>query len=259
MYHQFMELADVDITKQPMEIGPTAHYMMGGIRVDPDTAMSTVPGLFAAGEAAAGLHGANRLGGNSLSDLVVFGRRAGGAAAEYAKSVAASPRVADDQVEEATRAMLEPFERTSGESPFEVHQALQECMDRHLGIFRVAEDLEQGVAVLRQIRERAGRVRVEGTRPYNPGWHLAWDLRNMITISEARIRSALLRKQSRGAHSRLDYPHMDSQLSKVNTCVTRSGSEMKIGTTALPEMPADLKALFEATAPAPQPVKENVG
>jgi succinate dehydrogenase / fumarate reductase flavoprotein subunit len=240
-----------------MEIGPTAHYMMGGIRVDPDTAMSTVPGLFAAGEAAAGLHGANRLGGNSLSDLVVFGRRAGAAAAEYAKKVAA-PAVADDQVEEATRAMLAPFERSSGESPFEVHQALQACMDRHLGIFRVAEDLEQGIVVLRQIRERAGRVRVEGTRPYNPGWHLAWDLRNMITISEAMLRSALLRKESRGAHSRLDYPNMDAQLSKVNTCVTRSGSEMKIGTTPLPEMPAELKALLETPAAAAPPVTEKV-
>jgi succinate dehydrogenase / fumarate reductase flavoprotein subunit len=252
MYHQFLELADVDITQQPMEVGPTMHYIMGGVRVDPDTGGSTVAGLYAAGEAAAGLHGANRLGGNSLSDLVVFGRRAGGAAAEYAKLNAGSSRIADDQIEEATRAMLAPFERTSGESPFEVHRALQDCMDRHVGIFRVQEDLEQALSLLRGIRERAARVRVEGTRHFNPGWHMAYDLMNMITIAEAITRSALVRKESRGAHSRLDYPNMDSQLAKVNTCVKKSGAEMQIVTTPLPEMPGELKELFE-------PVKEKVG
>jgi succinate dehydrogenase / fumarate reductase flavoprotein subunit len=252
MYHQFMELADVDITQQPMEVGPTAHYMMGGIRVDPDSAAATVPGLFAAGEAAAGLHGANRLGGNSLSDLVVFGRRAGAAAADYAKSLTATLQVDESEVEAASRDMLAPFERTSGESPYDVHRALQECMDRNVGIFRVQPDLETAVAELRKLEERAKRVRVEGSILYNPGWHLARDLRNLITISEAITRSALLRKESRGAHSRLDHPGMDPGLGKVNVCVSKSGEEMKVETTPLPEMPTELRILFE-------PVKEKVG
>src|SRR6185369_4051584 len=164
MYHQFMELADVDITKTPMEVGPTTHYMMGGLRVDPDTAAATVPGLFAAGEAAAGMHGANRLGGNSLSDLLVFGRRAGAGAAEYAKKLASAPQVSNAEVEAEAAAMLAPFERTSGESPFEVHSALQACMGKHVGIYRVQEDLEKGLAQLAEIKQRAANVRVEGTR-----------------------------------------------------------------------------------------------
>ncbi|HEY6867430.1 MAG TPA: fumarate reductase/succinate dehydrogenase flavoprotein subunit [Candidatus Eisenbacteria bacterium] len=248
MYHQFMELADVDITKQPMEVGPTTHYMMGGVRVDPDTAAATVPGLFAAGEAAAGLHGANRLGGNSLSDLVVFGRRAGLAAAQYASGLSVSPRIAADEAEAERRDLLAPFERTSGEGPYEIHRALQECMGRQVGIFRTQADLERGLEILGQLRERATRVRVEGSRFYNPGWHMSRDLRNMITVSEAITRSALLRRESRGAHSRLDYPAADPALGKVNSCVKLVAGAMSVAPTPLPEMPAELKALFEEKA-----------
>ena len=252
MYHQFKELADVDITKQPMEVGPTTHYMMGGIRVDPDTGAATVPGLYAAGEAAAGLHGANRLGGNSLSDLVVFGRRAGLAAALYAKQLAATPNIASGEVEAEQRDLLAPFERAAGESPYEVHRALQECMGRYVGIFRVQADLERGLEQLGQIQARARQVRVEGSRVYNPGWHMSRDLRNMLTVSEAITRSALLRRESRGAHSRLDFTALDAALGKVNMRVRKQGDAMDVGPTPLPEMPAELKALFEEK-------KEKVG
>jgi succinate dehydrogenase / fumarate reductase flavoprotein subunit len=245
MYHQFKELADVDITRQPMEVGPTTHYIMGGIRVEPDTGAATVPGLYAAGEAAAGLHGANRLGGNSLSDLVVFGRRAGLAAAQYAKRLSAIPRIAGAEIEAEQRDLLAPFERAAGESPYEVHRALQDCMGRYVGIYRTQEDLERAVSLLGEIRARAGRVRVEGSRVYNPGWHMSRDLLNMITVSEAITRSALLRKESRGAHSRLDFTAMDLGLGKVNMCVRRQADGMNVGPTPLPEMPAELKALLE--------------
>jgi succinate dehydrogenase / fumarate reductase, flavoprotein subunit len=249
MYHQFVELADVDITKQPMEVGPTTHYIMGGVRVDPDTAETTVPGLFAAGEAAAGLHGANRLGGNSLSDLLVFGRRAGAGAAAYARKLGTAPAPSDLEIEAEQRGMLAPFERTSGESPYEVHHALQQCMDRLVGIFRVQSDLERALVEIGKLKVRAGQVRVEGGRAYNPGWHLARDLHNMLQVSEAITRSALLRKESRGAHSRLDFTGLDAALGAVNFCVKKSGSDMSIAPTPLPQMPADLKALFDA-APA---------
>ena len=250
MYHQFLELADVDITKEPMQVGPTTHYMMGGIRVDPDTAAATVPGLFAAGEAAAGLHGANRLGGNSLSDLVVFGRRAGEAAANYAIDLTNKPRIAESEIEAEARDLTAPFERAQGESPFDVHAALQKCMNDLVGIFRIEKDLEQALTELSALRARAAKVRAEGSRLYNPGWHLCRDLQNMLLISEAITRSALLRKESRGAHSRLDHPNPDPALGKVNTCCLRSGETMNVHTTPLPEMPAELKRLFE---PAPQP------
>ncbi len=252
MYHQFLELADVDITAGPMEVGPTTHYMMGGIRVDPDTGAATVPGLFAAGEVAAGLHGANRLGGNSLSDLLVFGRRAGGAAATYARGLSGSARIDDSEVEREARDLLAPFERASGESPYDVHRDLQACMDRYVGIFRQREELEMGLTELAQLAERAKKVRVEGTRVYNPGWHLARDLRNMIRVSEGITRAALLRAESRGAHSRLDHTGMDPELAKVNFCVTSTGDAIAVKPTPLPEMPAELKALFE-------PAKEKVG
>src|SRR3954463_7233137 len=184
MYHQFKELADVDITKGPMEVGPTCHYMMGGIRVEAETAQTTVPGLFAAGEAAAGLHGANRLGGNSLSDLVVFGRRAGLAAAEYAKKMAA-PNIDGGAVQDAEREMVEPFERTGGESPYEVHRDLQRTMQSLVGIFRVEEDLKAALVELELLNARAAKVRVEGSRMFNPGWHMAKDLKSMLQVSEA--------------------------------------------------------------------------
>src|SRR5437660_10245829 len=197
MYHQFRELADVDITKGPMEVGPTCHYMMGGIRVDAETAQANVPGMFAVGEAAAGLHGANRLGGNSLSDLLVFGRRAGQAAAEYAKK--AGPANADPaQIAEAEREMLAPFDRGAGENPYAVHRDLQEVMQNLVGIFRVEEDVIKALGELEKLKARAARVRVEGSRLFNPGWHLAKDLKSMLTVSEAVARSALARKESRG-------------------------------------------------------------
>jgi succinate dehydrogenase / fumarate reductase flavoprotein subunit len=245
MYHQFIDLADVDITKQPMEVGPTTHYVMGGIRVEADTGAATVPGLYAAGEAAAGLHGANRLGGNSLSDLVVFGQRAGAAAAAYAKALAAAPKPSDAEIEAEARELLAPFERTEGESPFDVHRALQECMGKNVGIFRVQEDLELAIRTLAELKVRARRVRVEGARIFNPGWHLARDLANLMDVSEAIARSALARKESRGAHSRLDYTAMDPELGKVNTCVRRGPDGMRVEPTPLPQMPPELQALFE--------------
>jgi len=254
MYHQFMELADVDITKTAMEVGPTTHYMMGGLRVEPDTQAATVPGLFAAGEAAAGLHGANRLGGNSLSDLLVFGRRAGAAAAAYARKLAGAPSVNDAEIEAETREMLAPFERGQGENPYDVHRALQDVMDRLVGIFRVQADLERALSELHALKLRAASVRVEGTRMFNPGWHLARDLQNMLVVSEAITRSAALRKESRGAHSRLDYPGQDPALSQLNFSVTKSSLGMSVASTPLPQMPAELKALFEQKATAPAPV-----
>src|SRR5262249_24765025 len=184
MYHQFRELADVDITKGPMEVGPTCHYMMGGIRVDAETTASTLPGLFAAGEAAAGLHGANRLGGNSLSDLVVFGRRAGLAAAGYAAKNPAG-RIDPAQIADAERNMLAPFDRGEGENPYAVHRDLQKVMQNLVGIFRSAEDLTIALAELEKLKQRAARVRVEGSRLFNPGWHLTRDLQSMLTVSEA--------------------------------------------------------------------------
>jgi succinate dehydrogenase / fumarate reductase flavoprotein subunit len=259
MYHQFMELADVDITKIPMEVGPTTHYVMGGVRVEPDTGAATVLGLFAAGEASAGMHGANRLGGNSLSDLVVFGRRAGMGAAQYAKSFTGAPAINDAEVEAEIRDLLEPMGRTSGESPYAVHRDLQANMDQYVGIYRTEADLAAGLAGLHELKRRAARVRVEGGRVYNPGWHLSRDLRNMLIVSEAITRSAMLRKESRGAHSRLDFTAMDPELGKVNMCAKHVGDEMQVGPSPLPVMPAELKALFDAApaapaaAPAPQP------
>jgi len=252
MYHQFTELADVDITKTPMEVGPTTHYIMGGIRVEPDTGAATVAGLFAAGESAAGMHGANRLGGNSLSDLLVFGRRAGAGAAAYAKGLSAVPSVNEGEIEAEVADLLAPLARGQGESPYDVHKALQQCMQTLVGIYRTQADLEKALEELGAIRRRASAVRVEGSRVYNPGWHLSRDVRNLITASEAIARGALLRKESRGAHSRLDFPDMDAQLGSVNMCAVKTDAGMRVSPTPLPQMPAELKALFE-------PAKEKVG
>jgi succinate dehydrogenase / fumarate reductase flavoprotein subunit len=244
MYHQFRELADVDITKGPMEVGPTCHYMMGGIRVEAETAQTNLPGLFAAGEAAAGLHGANRLGGNSLSDLLVFGRRAGQAAAEHAQRV--SPAAIDEpQVEEATREMLEAFERQDGDSPYDVHRDLQETMQNYVGIFRNEEDLKKGLSELQKLKERAANVRVDGSRLFNPGWHLARDLKSMLTVSQAVALSALERKESRGAHSRIDFPNYDEKWGKLNNIISREGEAMSLSHAPIAEMPPELKELFE--------------
>jgi len=243
MYHQFLELADVDITKGPMEVGPTCHYMMGGIRVDAETAQASVPGLFAAGEAAAGLHGANRLGGNSLSDLLVFGRRAGLGAAEFAKR-AGAPAIDSSQVEDASREILAPFERASGESPYEVHSDLQAAMQSLVGIYRQEEDLQRALVEIEKLRARAARVRVEGSRMFNPGWHLARDLTCMLTVTEAVARSALARRESRGAHSRLDYPKLDDAWGKRNNVIVQKGGAMSLFDAPVRDMPEDLKQIL---------------
>jgi succinate dehydrogenase / fumarate reductase flavoprotein subunit len=243
MYHQFLELADVDITKGPMEVGPTCHYMMGGIRVDAETAQTSIPGLFAAGEAAVGLHGANRLGGNSLSDLLVFGRRAGLAAAEHAKR-SEMPTIDSSQIEEAARQMLAPFERPDGDSPYVIHDDLQTVMQSLVGIFRDEEDLRRALSELDVLKARVARVRVEGSRLFNPGWHLAWDLRSMLTVAEAVTRSALMRRESRGAHSRIDYPGLDDAWGKKHNVVVKKAGTMTLVETPVLELPDDLKQLL---------------
>ena len=243
MYHQFKELADVDITTGPMEVGPTCHYMMGGIRVEAETGQSTVPGLFAAGEAAAGLHGSNRLGGNSLSDLLVFGKRAGNAAAHYAKSVP-SGALDNAQLQDAEREMLRPFERTEGEFPYEIHRQLQDFMQSLVGIFRTEEDLQKALGELEKLKPRLERVRADGSRMFNPGWHLTRDLRSMVLVSEAVTRSALARRESRGAHSRIDYPDYDDTWAKQNNIISKRGGQMTLEQRPVNEMPAELKELL---------------
>ena len=243
MYHQFKELADVDITKGPMEVGPTCHYVMGGIRVEAETAQSKLPGLFAAGEVAAGLHGANRLGGNSLSDLLVFGRRAGAAAAQHAKQVSAA-RVDDGQIEQAEGEALRPFQTHGGENPYAIHRDLQQMMQSLVGIFRVRGDLEKALGELQKFKERLSRASVEGSRMFNPGWHLAMDLKSMLTVSEAVMRSALVREESRGAHSRIDFPELSPEWGKKNNVIWRDGRDMGLRQETLPEMPAELEKLL---------------
>ena len=246
MYHQFKQLADIDITKVPMEVGPTTHYVMGGIRVDGDTQMSTVPGLFAAGECAAGLHGANRLGGNSLSDLLVFGKRAGEHAAKFA---ADSPPASIDpgQVEQAALRALMPFERSgSGESPYAVQEALQGMMQDLVGIVRREEEMERATHEIGALRERATRVGVPGNREYNPGWHTALDLSNLLTVSEAVARCGVERKESRGAHFRDDYPDKDPSQATFNLAVRKGeGGRMELRRIPIPPMPDELKAVIE--------------
>jgi len=243
MYHQFLELADVDITKHPMEVGPTCHYMMGGIRVDAETAESTVPGLFAAGEAAAGLHGANRLGGNSLSDLLVFGRRAGLFAAEHANRTA-PPAIDSAQIEAGARELAAPFEHAGGESPYAVQRDLQETMQNLVGIFRNDADLKKALEELEKLKARADRVSIEGSRLYNPGWHLARDLQSMLTVAEAVAISAIARTESRGAHSRIDFPQLDAEWGRKNNTVVRENTEMKLRQSPVPAVPDELKQLL---------------
>jgi succinate dehydrogenase / fumarate reductase flavoprotein subunit len=242
MYHQFRELADVDITTGPMEVGPTCHYMMGGIRVEAETAQTTVPGLFAAGEAAAGLHGANRLGGNSLSDLLVFGRRAGLAAAEQAKKMQ-NTSVNSTQIENAARDLLTPFERKEGENPYTIHRELQDVMQNLVGIYRTREDLTRAISELEKLKERNSRVSVEGSRMFNPGWHLAQDLTSMLTVSEAVTRSALAREESRGAHSRIDHSGLDATWGTKNNVIAREGTAMTLRQSPVSQLPNDLKQL----------------
>jgi succinate dehydrogenase / fumarate reductase flavoprotein subunit len=244
MHHQFKQLADIDITQEAMEVGPTTHYMMGGVRVDADSQMSDVPGLFAAGECAAGLHGANRLGGNSLSDLLVFGKRAGEYAASFAKdngTVTPDP----DQVDMSASKALEPFERT-GENPYQVQHDLQELMQDLVGIVRQEGEMQRALTELRQLEERTNRVAVAGNREYNGGWHTALDLHNLITVSEIITRAAIKRKESRGAHFREDYPSKDDAVGKCNIVVRRSQTgEMQVGCEPLKEIPPELMQIID--------------
>jgi len=245
MYQQFYELADVDITRQPMEVGPTTHYMMGGVRVDAETQAATVPGLFAAGEVAGGLHGANRLGGNSLSDLLVFGRRAGLGAAAYTKAQAGEPQVDAREVETIAAELLAPFDRSGGENPYAVHDGLQDMMGTYVGIARSESDLRTALSELERLRARAARVGVEGHRQYNPGWHVAVDLRHLLTVSEAVTRAALERRESRGAHMRVDYPDSEPAFATVNVVVRRRGDAMTVDQEPIPPLPDALRRIVE--------------
>jgi succinate dehydrogenase / fumarate reductase, flavoprotein subunit len=245
MYQQFRELADVDITREAMEVGPTFHYMMGGVRVDADTAATSVSGLFAAGEVAAGLHGANRLGGNSLSDLLVFGRRAGLCAAEYARSCPGLPSVNPEEVEYAAHTMLAPFESGGGENPFSVHLDLQKCMQVLVGIIRTESELRQALDEIAVLKQRLERITVPGNRQYNSAWHQALDLEFMLTVSEAITLAALERKESRGGHTRDDYPTADAALARVNVVTRRSNGEITCAFEPLPDMPVELKEIIE--------------
>ncbi|MGY1810883.1 fumarate reductase/succinate dehydrogenase flavoprotein subunit [Blastococcus sp. SYSU D00669] len=245
MYHQFKELADVDITKEPMEVGPTCHYVMGGVEVDPDTAQSRVPGLFAAGEVAGGMHGSNRLGGNSLSDLLVFGRRAGVAAAEQARSRRARA-IPDEALADAARAALAPFEREGGENPYAVQHDLQQTMHDLVGIIRTEPEMKEALERIRSLEERIARLSVEGHRQYNPGWHLALDLPHMLVVSECIAKAALERQESRGGHTRDDFPAADAEWAKTNLVCTRPpGGGVVVTRQPLPRMPSDLSEIFE--------------
>jgi succinate dehydrogenase / fumarate reductase flavoprotein subunit len=245
MYHQFRELADVDITKDAMEVGPTCHYVMGGVRVDPETQSSTVPGLFAAGEVAAGLHGANRLGGNSLSDLLVFGKRAGQGAADYAASLGTRPAVDQAAVQDCATEALRPFEG-AGENPYSIQTELQECMHNLVGIIRTEDELKRALEELSVLRDRAARAGVEGHRQYNPGWHLALDLRSMLAVSECIARAALERRESRGGHTREDYPQTDPEQARFNVVIRKPGDELILAHEPKPPMPDELRELLEA-------------
>jgi succinate dehydrogenase / fumarate reductase flavoprotein subunit len=249
MYHQFKELGDVDITKEPMEVAPTCHYVMGGVEVDADTQASTrVQGLYAVGEVSGGMHGSNRLGGNSLGDLLVFGKRAGEAAAGYTSSLAVRPAPRDADVAAAADEALAPFDNPGGENPYAVMKDLQTHMQSLVGIIRTGAELEQALAELERLKERARNVSVKGGRAYNPGWNTALDLRSMLTVSEAIARAALERTESRGGHTRDDYPATDNDYwGKINLVVTEKNGQLQLDRQPLPEMPDELKELFEET------------
>ena len=246
MYEQFKELAGVDITAGPMEVGPTTHYVMGGIRVDAETGATTVPGLFAAGEVAGGMHGANRLGGNSLSDLLVFGQRAGAGAAARAASIADDPYMNPVQIRAAEQELEAPLSRTGGTDPYRLHEQLQATMQSLVGIYRTASDLKDAIARIGDIRHLADDLCVPGGRAFNPGWNLVFELRNLIDISDAIARSALVREESRGAHSRLDFPATEKAWVDRNVVVCRDGETLVVGTSPIPPMPKDVRALAEA-------------
>ncbi|SDH12401.1 succinate dehydrogenase / fumarate reductase flavoprotein subunit [Lentzea fradiae] len=245
MHHQFKELADVDITAQPMEVGPTCHYVMGGVEVDPDTGSSSVPGLYAAGEVSGGMHGSNRLGGNSLSDLLVFGRRAGAGAAEYVRGLSDRPAIAEEAVTEARATALKPFQQEGGENPYTLHMELQQSMNDLVGIIRRAEEMDEALQRLEKLKERARSLSVEGHQQFNPGWHLALDLRNMLLVSECVARAALLRTESRGGHTRDDHPSMDAEWRRKLLVCAVSGDGVEV--VEKPQIPirSDLLDLFD--------------
>jgi len=245
MYHQFKQLADIDITEQPMEVGPTTHYVMGGVRVDPDTQMSRLPGLFAAGECAAGINGANRLGGNSLSDLLVLEKRAGKFAAQFAKQNSLG-EIQKNQIDFAAREALAPFERSDGENPYQIQKDLQELMQDNVGIVRTESEMQYALGHLQQLKEQANHAAVTGNREYNPVWHTTIDLRNLLTVSEAITRAGIERKESRGAQFREDYPEKDEPFSKVNTIISKApDGSMQIRLEPLSQMPDYLKEVIE--------------
>jgi succinate dehydrogenase / fumarate reductase flavoprotein subunit len=245
MYHQFIELADVDITKEPMEVGPTCHYVMGGVRVDAETAATTRAGLFAAGEVAGGMHGANRLGGNSLTDLLVFGRRAGMGAADLAASDRNPPYVNPVQVRAAVDELAAPFERPDGENPYRVAADLQDTMQDLVGIFRTESDLKEAVERIGAMKSRSPRLKVHGSPSFHPGWNLVFELRNLLACSEAVARSALQRRESRGGHARVDYPRPDPEWERLNSVAVREGEGMRVTTSPVPQMPGELAALIK--------------
>jgi len=245
MYHQFKELADVDITKEPMEVGPTCHYVMGGVRVNADTTQATVKGLFAAGECAGGMHGSNRLGGNSLSDLLVFGRRAGQYAALYAKDFGGRLTVDNAQLESIAQETLAPLTRAHGENPYAIQAELQDVMQNLVGIIRNETDMKTALKKLEVLKDRASKARVDGGRTYNPGWHTALDLVSLLAVAECSTLAALERKESRGGHTRDDHPYTDDTWGTVNVAVRLRNGQLQISREPLPQMPAELKALFE--------------
>ncbi|MBM3220576.1 MAG: fumarate reductase/succinate dehydrogenase flavoprotein subunit [Candidatus Rokubacteria bacterium] len=245
MYHQFKELADVDITKEPMEVGPAQHYVMGGVRVDADSTAATVPGLFAAGEAAGGMHGSNRLGGNSLSDLLVFGRRAGLHAALYAKNLGGRLNVDAGHVQAIARETLEPFNRTAGENPYAIQADLQDTMQNLVGIIRTEEELKEALKKIEALKARARKVGGGGGRTYNPGWHTALDLKSLLTVAECCAMAALERKESRGGHTREDHPYSDDTWGTVNVVLSQRDGVTSLRREPLPKMPDELKALLQ--------------
>jgi succinate dehydrogenase / fumarate reductase flavoprotein subunit len=245
MWHQFYELAGVDITKEAMEVGPTCHYVMGGVEVEPDTAAAVgVPGLFAAGECAGGMHGSNRLGGNSLSDLLVFGRRAGIGAAAYVKS-AGSVSVSEANIAAAAGRIQAPFTRTGGENPYKLHQELQEITHNLVGIIRTKTELDDAILKIADIRKRIQNVTVTGGREFNPGFHLSFDLDNMLLIAESTAKSAVLREESRGGHTRDDFPTMSTKWRQLNNISSFNGTEVVVRQQPLPKIPKELFDLFD--------------
>src|ERR1043166_3004322 len=245
MYHQFKQLADIDITKEPMEVGPTTHYIMGGVHVDPDTQMSRVAGLFACGECAAGINGANRLGGNSLSDLLVFGKRAGEFAARFARENSLG-KIDTEKIDTIAREALAPFDRGGGENPYEIQRHLQELMQDNVGIVRTESEMRHALEQLQELKARAARAGAIGHREYNPGWHTALDLKNLLSVSEAIPLAALERKESRGPQFREDYPNKDERFGKLNTMIARApDGSVQIRMEPLPEMPDYLKQVIE--------------